>query len=91
MQNDVVGILNAINETLKKQGAGGGEGGGLPTPSGSDAGKVLGIDSNGKWALISIPTELPTVSDSDEGKVLTVNSSGEWVAADLPSDDTPGG
>ena len=51
-----------------------------PTITSSDEGKVLTVDSNGKWAAEALPTELPAVTAADEGKVLMVDSTGKWVA-----------
>ena len=51
-----------------------------PTITSADAGKVLTVDSNGKWVAEALPTELPAVTAADEGKVLMVDSTGKWVA-----------
>lgn len=45
---------------------------GLPSVSTTDEGKVLAVNSSGKWAKTEIPSELPAIDDNDIGKVLTV-------------------
>lgn len=59
----------------------------IPEPTTADAGKVLGVDNNGEWALDNIPSELPTVTSADAGKVLAVNNNGEWVAGNGTSNN----
>ena len=49
----------------------------LPAYSISDAGKVLGVDSEGTLEFTSVDNEIPSYSISDAGKILSVNSSGE--------------
>ena len=83
MAIDVASAINALTEEVKK--GNNADNPGFPTPKAADAGKVLMVDSNGKWTLASVPTELPTVTSDDEGKVLTVDSEGTWEAAELPS------
>lgn len=47
----------------------------LPKTTTSDAGKVLGVDSNGKYVLKEdAGSVLPEITPSDEGKVLKVES-----------------
>lgn len=83
MQNTQVGILNAINETLKQLADA--IGASIPTPKAEDAGKILMVGDDGKWKLANVPTELPAVEATDEGKVLMVDSEGKWGADELPS------
>ena len=78
---DEVSSLDRIATAL--EGIEQAEGAGIPAPRITDAGKVLMVDSEGKWTLAAV---LPDVSDIDEGKVLTVNSSGEWAAANVPTE-----
>lgn len=85
---DTAAALNKMTEEIKKMAKA--QGAGFPEPTVEDAGKILGVDNEGKWTLIEIPSQLPAVEATDEGKVLMVDSTGEWVADDLPSDDTPG-
>lgn len=59
-----------------------------PTVTSADEGKVLTVNSNGKWSAEDVPNELPVVQTTDEGKVLTVNSSGKWAAA-TPVNELP--
>ena len=54
----------------------------LPTVSGSDNGKIMGV-SSGEWAAVA--PELPAVSGSDNGKLLGV-SSGAWAAVAAPTE-----
>lgn len=55
----------------------------LPTPSTSDATKLVSVDAQGQYSLAD--RELPVVSIADTGKVLKVNSSGVWGADALPA------
>ena len=54
----------------------------LPTVAGTDEGKILKVNSSGKWAAASEAVELPAVTAEDVGKILKVNASGEWEAAE---------
>ena len=49
----------------------------LPDYSSSDAGKFLGVDSNGNLEFTTPESELPDYSSSDAGKVLGVDSNGD--------------
>lgn len=80
---DDVGSLDRIAKAIEDMGEA--QGAGIPTPTISDAGKVLMVDAEGKWTLGS---PLPAVENTDEGKVLSVNGSGEWVAAN-PATELP--
>lgn len=77
-------IIGAIEEVAKALGINFPE---LPTPTPEDAGKVLGIDSNGDYALIT-PTELPTPEVADAGKVLGVDAEGKYalITPETPDD-----
>lgn len=59
----------------------------IPSVTSADQGKVLAVDSNGKWvaASPSAPaSELPVYSAADEGKILKVDDQGalEWAEDD---------
>lgn len=47
-----------------------------PSPLPSDAGKVLGVDENGRTAWVDPPGALPPITESDRNKTLVVDSSG---------------
>lgn len=55
----------------------------LPLVTDEDAGKILRVGEDGKWAAVA--PELPEVTDEDAGKVLTVDEEGAWAAV-APSD-----
>ena len=59
----------------------------IPSVTSADEGKVLAVDSNGKWvaASPSAPqSELPVYTAADEGKILKVDDQGslEWAEDD---------
>ena len=59
----------------------------IPSVTSADEGKVLAVDSNGKWvaASPSAPqSELPVYTAADEGKILKVDDQGalEWADDD---------
>lgn len=66
-------------------------GGSLPSYSGAEIGKVLGVQQKntraplpeGELAWVDLPEGVPATTSADAGKVLTVNQNGdgvEWVA-----------
>lgn len=60
----------------------------LPVVTQADAGDVLTVGEDGKWAKAEPTKELPTVTSEDEGDVLTVNAGGEWTNAE-PAKELP--
>lgn len=56
-------------------------------PDKENAGKVVGIDENGRCKLIDVESggEPPEVTDADDGKILTVQE-GEWTVAEPSSE-----
>ena len=81
---DTAAAINKLTEAVKELASA--EGAGIPTPKNTDVGKVLMVDSDGKWKLAAIPSQLPSVETTDEGKVLTVDNEGKWAAADVPKE-----
>lgn len=88
---DVADVANLTTtpELLEKisvvAGAGASE---LPVVKKADAGKVLTVNGNGKWAAIMPESELPAVSGADDGKVLGVVS-GAWGKMNAQSGGDP--
>ena len=78
--NRIDGLIGTLAAYIAEHGAGGGAS--LPTVTGTDNGKLLGV-SSGAWAAVTAPTELPAVTGDDNGKVLGV-SSGAWAAVAAP-------
>ena len=78
-----VANLTTTPELLAKisvvAGAGASE---LPVVAKKDAGKVLTVNSNGKWSAGG--ATLPAVTSTDNGKVLVV-SEGAWTVGDVPT------
>ena len=63
----------------------------IPEVSSSDAGKVLGVDSNGKYVLKEdAGSVLPEITPSDEGKVLKVENGTTVWGADEGTEYTAG-
>ena len=59
----------------------------IPSVTSADQGKVLAVDSNGKWVAASPAapqSELPVYTAADEGKILKVDDQGdlEWAEDD---------
>ena len=78
---DLVTIPDMINAlaALPSESSTGAE---LPTVTGEDNGKVLGV-VNGEWAAMALPEELPAVSASNNGQVLKVVDGAWAVGSDL--------
>ena len=55
----------------------------VPTPTTSDVGKMLSVNSSNNLIWNTIPVELPTVTTADAGKVLIVNANGEWTVGSI--------
>lgn len=51
----------------------------LPPVTDADAGKVLSVNAQGKWAAGAIPAELPAYTAADAGKVLAVDTDGKLI------------
>ena len=50
-----------------------------PKPAVADAGKVLGVDEDGNYALTEGGAEIPTPAVADAGKVLGVDEDGDYA------------
>ena len=50
----------------------------LPAVTAENAGQVLTVNAQGKWAAANIPSQLPSVSATDNGSVLKVVE-GVWA------------
>ena len=50
----------------------------LPAVTAENAGQVLTVNAQGKWAAANIPSQLPAVSATDNGSVLKVVE-GVWA------------
>lgn len=57
---DTAAAINALTKEVKRMAEA--QGAGFPTPTSEDAGKILGVDENGNWALIA-----PAASNDTSG------------------------
>ena len=57
----------------------------IPAWDCGDAGKALGLDSNGSLSWVEIPDGLPAYSNSDAGKALAVDSNGGLCWMEIPA------
>ena len=51
----------------------------IPLPTTNDSGKVISVDSNGRFVLTQQSSNVPTPTSSDANKILTVNAQGQYV------------
>lgn len=63
----------------------------IPTPTINDAGKILGVNDSGVFALVEGGggSSLPSYTTSDAGKILWINSSGTGLEWDYPFSEIP--